>query len=240
MRHPVKLRPSALPLVVATLAGGLLLTACGGASSTDSASAAGTPTGGAVATESTPEASSGTAGSGTSAATSAPASAAGAQGGATPPSGSTGGAPTRAASGSGSGACHTANLSFSYGPDSGAQSVGSPGAINIKMTNKGSATCSMKGYPGLDLVGGGITWSLDRQTAYQPHTVSVKPGGSTSFTFTYMPYGSSGKQMDVKTIVITPPNETHSVDMTWDYQPVKYEDDFHYPNPTAGVGPVGR
>jgi hypothetical protein len=55
-----------------------------------------------------------------------------------------------------------------------------------------------------------------------------------------MPFGGSGKQMDGKAVVITPPNETHSVDMPWDYQPVKYEDDFDYPNPTAGVGPVGR
>ncbi|MCF3960571.1 DUF4232 domain-containing protein [Streptomyces fuscigenes] len=244
-------RSSILPLAVATLAGGLLLTACGGASGTNGASAA------ASATAST---ATGSAGGGTAAGSSKDADGAGAtaasgagtdsgsgSGQAAAAAGSSGrgsaasparGTAARADAATGGGACRTADLAFAYGPGSGAQSVGSPGGVVVTMTNKGSAACSMDGYPGVDLVGGGVTWSLSRQTSQAPHAVTVRPGGSTSFTVTYMPYSKGdGEQVDVKTLVVTPPNETHSASLAWDYQPVLRQDGATHP--ATFVGPVG-
>ncbi|MCL2729466.1 MAG: DUF4232 domain-containing protein [Actinomycetia bacterium] len=123
-------------------------------------------------------------------------------------------------------------------PGSGAQSVGSAGGVIIAMTNHGSKTCTMKGYPGVDLTGGGQTWSLGRQTSVSPHLVTLRPGGKTSFTITYMPYSDGdGRKLDVKTIVITPPNETTSAKVAWEFQPVLLQDGATHP--ATYVGPVG-
>ncbi|GHJ39788.1 hypothetical protein Sm713_53970 [Streptomyces sp. TS71-3] len=106
------------------------------------------------------------------------------------------------------------------------------------MTNNGSGACTMNGYPGVDLVGGGKTWSLSRQTSVSPHAVTVKPGGSTSFTITYLPFTEgSGQKLDVKTVVVTPPNETTSAKVAWDFQPVLLQDGATHPG--TFVGPVG-
>ncbi|MBY8880306.1 DUF4232 domain-containing protein [Actinacidiphila acidipaludis] len=231
-------RLRALPLTVATLSAGLVLTACGGGSGSDSASAkdssSASPTASAGSgTDTTPTTS---AADGSSAGTSAT----------TAPSGSTsgGGSADSKASSNGSGGsgggqgCRTADLALSVAAGSGAQSVGSAGPVIIKMTNHGSRTCTMKGYPGVDLVGGGTRWSLSRQTSVSPRAVTVAPGASTSFTVTYMPYSAgSGQQIDVKTIVITPPNETHSTDLPWEFQPVLLQDGATHP--ATYVGPVG-
>jgi hypothetical protein len=223
-------RLRALSLAVATLSAGLVLTACGGGSNSDSASvedsASGTPSlttaPGSTADGSTPAAGApATTGSGDSASAGAPANSGTGSGGS-----------------AGGGRCHTAGLSFSVAPGSGAQSVGSPGAVIIKMTNQGSDACTIQGYPGVDLVGGSTTWSLARQTSQTPHAVTVKPGGSTDFTITYMPYAAgSGQSLDVKTVVITPPNETTSAKVAWDFQSVLLQDGATHP--ATYVGPVG-
>lgn len=228
-----------LPLTVATLSAGLVLTACGGGSSSDSASAKDSPSASTSATadpgsgtDTTPAPSGDSASAGTSATTA--------------PSGSTsGGGPsgTQASSGGSGGSgggqhCRTADLSLAVAAGSGAQSVGSAGPVIIKMTNHGSGSCTMKGYPGVDLVGGGQKWSLSRQTSAAPHAVTLARGASTSFTITYMPFSpGSGQQLDVKTIVITPPNETHSTDVPWEFQPVLLQDGATHP--ATYVGPVG-
>lgn len=116
-----------------------------------------------------------------------------------------------------SGTCLTSNLGFGYGPDSGAQSVGSPGAVVVKLTNRGSSTCAMKGFPGVDLETDSGVISVPR-TKHSPVQVTLKPGGSTVFALNYMPNTSGGTGIEVSTMVITPPNETHSHSMPWEYQ----------------------
>jgi Protein of unknown function (DUF4232) len=214
-------RLQTLSLAVATLSAGLLLTACGGGSSADSASSASS-------------ASNGDGSSGRSSTTKDSGNPASADGSSDSSEASSTGSGTSAESER----CHTAGLSFSVAPGSGAQEVGSAGAVVIKMTNKGSSTCTMNGYPGVDLVGGGKTWSLSRQTSVTPHAVTVKPGGSTSFTITYLPFtAGSGQKLDVKTVVVTPPNETTSAKVAWDFQPVLLQDGATHPG--TFVGPVG-
>ncbi|MEV6006104.1 DUF4232 domain-containing protein [Streptomyces sp. NPDC051976] len=113
--------------------------------------------------------------------------------------------------------CLTAHLGFGYGPDSGAQSVGSPGAVVIKLTNKGTSTCVMDGFPGVDLHTNYGVISVPR-TKRAHHQVTLKPGASTLFDLNYMPNSSGGTGVKVSTMVITPPNETHSHSMPWEYQ----------------------
>ncbi|MFF0740762.1 DUF4232 domain-containing protein [Streptomyces sp. NPDC004111] len=208
----VRLRRTA-PLVATVLAAGLTATACG---SDGSDRATGTPAPAQSSASSTP---------------SAPA---------TPPGGSGGGGIAASAN------CTTDGLSFAVAPGSGAQSVGSPGAVVINLTNKGTAPCAMNGYPGVDLVGaptGTLTdgkWSLGRQTSAQPRSVTLRPRATATFTITYLPYTAEGNSPDselkVTKMVITPPNETRSTTLAWDFQPVLLQDGATHPG--TYVGPV--
>lgn len=237
-------RLQTLSLAVATLSAGVVLTACSGGSGTDSASSA-SNRGSGSGTSSVSTSSGGTDGTPSAAPTADGVSDNSASaGGSSGSSGTSGGSGSSQVSAAGSGAsatsrrCHTADLAFAVAPGSGAQSVGSAGAVIIKMTNHGAGTCTMKGYPGVDLVGGGRTWSLSRQTSVTPHAVTVAPGHSTGFTITYLPFtAGSGQELDVKTVVITPPNETTSAKVAWDFQPVLLQDGATHPG--TYVGPVG-
>ncbi|MBC3841898.1 DUF4232 domain-containing protein [Streptacidiphilus sp. 4-A2] len=134
--------------------------------------------------------------------------------------------------------CRAANTSYRYGPDSGAQVVGEQGFLHIELTNTGSATCVMRGYPGVDLKSGNRTWSLERSTAALK-TVTLKHGQSTSFDIAYLPYvKGSGTAFKVTSMLITLPNDTTSHRMAWDWQPVLLQDGATHPG--TWVGPVGR
>jgi len=229
-------RPQTLPVAVAVaaLSAGFVLTACSGGSSSDSAAKnpSASTTSGATDTASASPAD----GGGSTDAPSAPASADPASTGGTsqpsPASDKVTGGPA------GSERCHTAGLSFSVAPGSGAQSVGSAGPVIIAVANRTSHACTLKGYPGVDLVGGSQRWSLTRQTSATPHLVTLRPGGRTSFTITYMPFtAGSGQKMDVKTIAVTPPDETTSATVAWEFQPVLLQDGATHP--ATYVGPVG-
>ncbi|MGW7412945.1 DUF4232 domain-containing protein [Streptomyces sp. NPDC054863] len=141
--------------------------------------------------------------------------------------------------------CTTAGLAFAVAPGSGAQEVNSQGDITLTLTNKGTAPCSLNGYPGVDLVAAPTgtsdgTWSLGRETAKKPQHVTLKPGAESSFTITYLPYSAEGNSKDaefkVSKIVITPPGETHSTSLPWTFQPVLLQDGATHPG--TYVGPV--
>lgn len=190
------------------LAAGAALTACQGSASGNAAAGSG--------------------GAPTSAAASA-------DGGAATTTGATDGAtstpapPTKAADGGTTGAagapasttrCQTSNLGFSFGPDSGAQSVGSPGGIDVVLANKGSGTCALQGFPGVDIISkSGTHWSLARQ-AKSVGKVTLKPGAAASFEITYLPFDANNSGGSVAfqaaSILVTPPGETHSATLKWD------------------------
>ncbi|CAG6398601.1 DUF4232 domain-containing protein [Streptomyces cocklensis] len=116
--------------------------------------------------------------------------------------------------------CQTSNLGFTFGPDSGAQAVGSPGGIEVVLTNKGSGTCTLQGFPGLDIVSNkGTHWSLVRQ-ARSAAKVTLKPGAAASFEITYLPYDANDSggsaAFHAASILVTPPGETHSTTLKWD------------------------
>ncbi|MFD7541975.1 DUF4232 domain-containing protein [Streptomyces sp. NPDC059819] len=152
------------------------------------------------------------------------------------------GGSTNAGPGTGTGAdgtrCRTAQLAFAVAPGSGAQSKGSQGAVTVTLTNKGAKSCVMKGYPGVDLVGGPTRWSLTRQTSESPSTVTVRPGATTTFVIFYLPFDKGdGQEFRPKSIVITPPDETHSHSLPWTYSSVLLQDGATHPG--TYVGPVG-
>ncbi|MFJ9428127.1 DUF4232 domain-containing protein [Streptomyces sp. NPDC101490] len=224
-----RLRVPALSAVA--LACGLALTGCSGAtttgsasgSSTDSATPGGTPTGSASVSAS-PSASS-------SADTSASASPSASS------SASASGGSSAGSDDAGAGQpCRTAGLGFEIAPGSGAQAVGEEGAVVVRLTNRSGAACTLKGYPGVDLVGAS-TWSLPRQTSQKPRLVTLKPGARTAFTVTYQSYGGDGVELTPRTMVVTPPGETRAKTLTWTFSPVLLQDGATRPG--SYVGPVG-
>jgi len=128
-------------------------------------------------------------------------------------SGSTGGAPGAAP---GAALCTTAHLAFGIGPDSGPQSVGDTTAAEVvKLTNRGSASCAMRGFPGVDLKTNAGTLSVPR-SGKAPQLVTLAPGASALFDINYTVNNTGGSGVRVETMVITPPNETHSSTLAWD------------------------
>lgn len=188
------MRVQKLSLLAIAVAAGLSLTACQGDDSSDNA-------GGSDASSS---ASSDASGSGSSSGSGDGGASTGKNGGAQAGSDTGGSGSTGSSSGAaGSGTCTTDQLGFSTSGGMG------EGTIIVNMKNKGSATCTLKGFPGADLKGKDGSVSADRSKLAAP-VVNVKPGEETRFTL-HFPYNNSGGSgVTFTSMTVTPPNETHS------------------------------
>ncbi|GAA1913784.1 DUF4232 domain-containing protein [Streptantibioticus ferralitis] len=124
--------------------------------------------------------------------------------------------------------CRTANLSFS---SSGGMAEGE---VLINLKNVGSKTCSMHGFPGVDLKGKDGTVSAVRGKMTAPK-VTLSPGQTTNFTLHYPPNNSGGSGVTFTSVVVTPPNETHSHTLSFGIN-VPAESNSA---PTITVDPVG-
>ncbi|MFF4748780.1 DUF4232 domain-containing protein [Streptomyces sp. NPDC002514] len=127
-------------------------------------------------------------------------------------SGGTSGGSGSSASGSGSGSgsasggmCKTANLTFSA-----YHGISGEGQEIVSLKNSGSSTCTMHGFPGVDLSNGSdTTVSADCSNSDVP-TVKLAPGEKTEFVLNYPFNNSGGTGFTFTTLIVTPPNETHS------------------------------
>uniref|UniRef100_A0AAU3H0E1 DUF4232 domain-containing protein n=1 Tax=Streptomyces sp. NBC_01401 TaxID=2903854 RepID=A0AAU3H0E1_9ACTN len=113
-----------------------------------------------------------------------------------------------AAAGSGdgqvtTGACKTADLGFSTTHGMG------EGNLTVRLKNNGDDTCSLKGFPGVDLKSQDASGPLSaKRTDLTAPAVAINPGETTRFTLHYPAAEGSGAY--VSAIEVTPPNETHS------------------------------
>ncbi|MEU0298295.1 DUF4232 domain-containing protein [Streptomyces sp. NPDC006175] len=179
-------------VIAAAVAAALSLTACDGEDDSDAGAAASAPAetsagpvspSGAGATEGSPG------GDGqASASASAPGS----------------GAPSASSAGD---MCRTADLSFS---SSGGMAEGE---VLINLENTGSASCSMHGFPGLDLKGEDGTVSAVRTSGRSVPTVTLAPGERTNFSLHFPPNTTGGSGVTFTSAIVTPPDETHSHSM---------------------------
>ncbi|MFI9028925.1 DUF4232 domain-containing protein [Streptomyces sp. NPDC053560] len=104
---------------------------------------------------------------------------------------------------SGSGSCKTSQLDFSSSHGM------SEGTTLINLKNTGSATCSLQGFPGVDLKGKDGTVSATR-SKIGPTKVDVAPGEETRFTLHHPMNDSGGSGVTFTSLIVTPPGETHS------------------------------
>jgi Protein of unknown function (DUF4232) len=162
----------------------------------------------------------GCSGAGTSAATSASAAAKDTSppSAASPPASAAASSPaagTAQSSAAGSGSsvsqCLTADLSVTA-----TAAAGQPAAqVDVTFTNKGGSTCSLFGYPGVDLRTNDGTESVPRKSGATKTQVTLTPGQHTVAVIEYPANDSGGTGVSITSMVVTPPNETHSVTIEW-------------------------
>jgi len=197
----------ALALVVT--AAGLSLTACNGSegssAAADSSAPAATSTSTGGQSPTSDSSSSGSSGSSSGSSTgSTDGSGTGNGSGTGSSTGGRSAAPT-ASKASGS-MCRTDTLGFS------AASAGVKNEIVVNLKNTGSGTCSMHGFPGVQLVGPdglGDTGPDAARTDASASTVTIAPGEETRFLLRYIP-DTSGSGKTYTRLSVTPPNETVS------------------------------
>ncbi|MFJ9414243.1 DUF4232 domain-containing protein [Streptomyces sp. NPDC101227] len=194
-----------------TAAAGLTLTACTGADATDAKPADKTDTSAAA-----PE----SGGAGTSAGTQGTDAQAGKQkpgsGNATP---SRAGSGNGAAKGSGKTAfCRTNDLTMAAANSSPDQKTGD---VTVRMTNKGASTCSAAGFAGVDLKDIDGTSAPVHRGREVPRITDLKPGDTATFSISYKVDFSGDSIASPTHIIVTPPNETHSVSLKWPAEALK-------------------
>ncbi|MGW4882121.1 DUF4232 domain-containing protein [Streptomyces sp. NPDC004262] len=149
--------------------------------------------------------------------------------------GSTGTGGSAAGGGSTTAACQASGLGYSWA-DTGSGS-GQKHAV-VALTNKSGRTCTLYGFPGVDLVDGGRQWPL-RRTDATPQRVTLASGAAARFTLTYLPSDAGDSTaFTPTTVVITAPDQRTSYDLPWHGGPVVLQDGATHPG--TYVGPVGR
>ncbi|MEU3404620.1 DUF4232 domain-containing protein [Streptomyces sp. NPDC006670] len=108
--------------------------------------------------------------------------------------------------------CKTADLAVeatNAAPDQ------SSGRINITMVNRGSGTCSATGFAGVDIKDADHTSNPVARGQAQPRVTALKPGEAAVFDLAYTIDGSGKSLAHPTDILVTPPNETHTVSLKW-------------------------
>ncbi|MGW2226596.1 DUF4232 domain-containing protein, partial [Streptomyces formicae] len=85
----------------------------------------------------------------------------------------------------------------------------------ITMINRGSTTCSATGFAGVDIKDEDNTSSPIERGQAQPRVTTLKPGDAAVFNLAYTIDGSGDSLASPTNIIVTPPNETHSVTLDW-------------------------
>ena len=120
------------------------------------------------------------------------------------------------------GACATDQLDIGWYADvvGGAPDMSSEEqqTAAVRFKNTGDSTCTINGFPGVQLKDGfGKTWDL-RRSAQKPSPATLKPGDHTHFTFQLLPTTDTGARKVVPTsVLVTPPNQKSHVELKWTY-----------------------
>ncbi|MFE4449267.1 DUF4232 domain-containing protein [Streptomyces sp. NPDC056796] len=89
------------------------------------------------------------------------------------------------------------------------------GRIDITMVNRGSTTCSATGFAGVDIKDADNTSNPIARGHAEPRITTLKPGDAAVFDLAYDIDTTGGSLSSPTNILVTPPNETHTVSLTW-------------------------
>lgn len=110
------------------------------------------------------------------------------------------------------------------------------GTVVVELTNGGGRDCTISGYAGVDLKTNAGTLSAKRTGQATTSTV-LKNGKSIDFPINYPLNKSGGSGVRITGLVVTPPDETKSVTLTWPGAASLPVTDG--PGASVKVGPVG-
>ncbi|MCX4734567.1 DUF4232 domain-containing protein [Streptomyces sp. NBC_01363] len=89
------------------------------------------------------------------------------------------------------------------------------GRIDITMINRGSTTCSATGFAGVDIKDADNTSNPIERGHAQPRITTLKPGDAAVFDLAYDIDNTGDSLASPTNILVTPPNETHTVNLKW-------------------------
>ncbi|MFJ7201540.1 MULTISPECIES: DUF4232 domain-containing protein [unclassified Streptomyces] len=89
------------------------------------------------------------------------------------------------------------------------------GRIDITMINRGSTTCSATGFAGVDIKDDDNTSNPIARAHAQPRITTLKPGDAAVFNLAYDIDNTGDSLASPTDILVTPPNETHTVSLKW-------------------------
>ncbi|MER5612176.1 DUF4232 domain-containing protein [Streptomyces sp. NPDC002215] len=89
------------------------------------------------------------------------------------------------------------------------------GRIDITMINRGSTTCSATGFAGVDIKDADNTSNPIERGHAQPRITTLKPGDAAVFNLAYDIDNTGNSLASPTNILVTPPNETHTVTLEW-------------------------
>ncbi|MET8101488.1 DUF4232 domain-containing protein [Streptomyces sp. NPDC005236] len=127
-------------------------------------------------------------------------------------------------------ACVIGDTGIQVGPANAATAAGDTGNIPVTLTNK-SAQCTLKGFPGLSVEGGGTSAAVAADKSAAPEQLTLAKGDTASFTITYV-RGAEGdaKSLAVKTLKIALPGADTAQSFPWSYGPVTGKGSASSPN----------
>ncbi|MEU0896908.1 DUF4232 domain-containing protein [Streptomyces massasporeus] len=122
-------------------------------------------------------------------------------------------------------ACALGDMGVEVGA-AAAPAAGDTGTVTVTLTNKG-AQCTLKGFPGVDLLADDKTTSVLPDEGAKPQSLTLVKGGTTSFTITYVRgEAGSAESLDVHKASFTLPGDTRTAhELTWSYGAVEWTDD---------------
>jgi hypothetical protein len=136
--------------------------------------------------------------------------------------------------------CGTDSLALSRGELTTTEFVGQD-ELQVILTNISEQSCTLQGYPGVDLVGPDVpTWgpvfSLTRQSG-DPQPFTLEPGASATSILTIGAPAAPEDFWYPTTLVMTPPDATTQLQMPWiPYTPVLRQDGAT--SPATYIGPL--
>ncbi|MFK4270168.1 DUF4232 domain-containing protein [Streptomyces milbemycinicus] len=141
--------------------------------------------------------------------------------------------------------CRTENLeaAFATGEDAlpvPEESEGGATTATIVLMNKGTSSCRIGGFPGVDLtsINGGERWSLAR-SSQKWSSLEVEAGQSTEFTLNLAFTKEEEGFYQPAWVEITPPNETKALKIEWPWENDSLVDQRSATRPATFVNPVG-
>lgn len=118
---------------------------------------------------------------------------------------------------SGTGACRLDGVGVQVGPASEAPAAGDTGVVPVTLTNRG-ATCTLKGFPGIELTTGDASFEVAGNKAANPLKLTLRKGETATFAVTYVRGAAGGdKSAAVTDMNISLPGSDAQSGSAWKY-----------------------